>query len=78
MNKRVAAVITEYWDISHADVIITKMLDGFRMDGRLYASTIDIVSFYVDKFPPNDLSRETRHSDLWHDSRSAVGRSSRI
>lgn len=57
MKKRVAAVITEYWDICHADVILTKMLDGFRMDGRQYASTIDIVAMYVDKFPTTDLSR---------------------
>lgn len=57
MKKRVAAVITEYWDICHADVILTKMLDGFRLDGRQYASTIDIVAMYVDKFPSNDLSR---------------------
>ncbi|MDF2719447.1 MAG: hypothetical protein K0R28_6372 [Paenibacillus sp.] len=57
MKKRVAAVITEYWDICHADVIVTKMLDGFRMDGRQYDSTIDIVAMYVDKFPPTDLSR---------------------
>ncbi|RKN84399.1 hypothetical protein [Paenibacillus ginsengarvi] len=58
MNKRVAAIITEYWDISHADVIITKMLDGFRLDGREYRSTIDIVAMYVDQFPPNDISRD--------------------
>lgn len=57
-KKRVAVVITEYWDISHADVIITKMLDGFRMDGRKYESSLDIVSMYVDKFPDNDMSRD--------------------
>jgi len=57
MKKRVAAILTEYWDISHADVTITKMLDGFRLDGRKYASTLEIVSFYVDQFPSNDLSR---------------------
>ncbi|MFC0392309.1 hypothetical protein [Paenibacillus mendelii] len=57
-KKRIAAIITEYWDISHADVIITKMLEGFTMDGRQYTSTIDIVSMYVDKFPENDISRD--------------------
>jgi len=57
MKKRVAAIITEYWDICHADVIITKMLDGFRLDGRQYTSTLEIVALYVDKFPDTDLSR---------------------
>lgn len=58
MKKRVAAVISEYWDISHADVILTKMLEGFTMDGFRYASSLEIVSFYVDQFPENDMSRE--------------------
>lgn len=56
MKKRVAAIITEYWDICHADVIITKMLEGIRLDGRHYESTLEIVSFFVEKFPENDLS----------------------
>jgi len=58
MKKRVAAIITEYWDISHADVIITKMLEGFMLDGYQYTSTLEIVSFYVDQFPDNDMSRD--------------------
>ncbi|MBO9605265.1 MAG: hypothetical protein J7639_04910 [Paenibacillaceae bacterium] len=57
MNKRVAAIITEYWDISHADVIVSKMLEGFSLNGRRYKSTLDIVSMYVDRFPDNDMSR---------------------
>ncbi|MBP1995867.1 hypothetical protein [Paenibacillus eucommiae] len=57
-KKRVAAIITEYWDICHADVVITKMLEGFQLDGRHYDSTLDIVSMYVEKFPENDMSRD--------------------
>lgn len=56
-KKRVAAVVTEYWEISHADVILTKMLEGFTMDGRRYSSTLSIASMYVDAFPDNDMSR---------------------
>ena len=56
-KKRVSAIITEYWDICHADVIITKMLEGFTMDGYDYTSSIEIVSMYIDKFPENDISR---------------------
>lgn len=58
MKKRVAAIISEYWDISHADVIITKMLEGFGLDGRRYSSTLDIVSMYLDHFPETDMSRD--------------------
>ncbi|MBP1990098.1 hypothetical protein [Paenibacillus eucommiae] len=57
-KKRVAAIITEYWDISHADVIITKMLEGFNLDGYTYTSTLEIASMYIDKFPDNDIGRE--------------------
>jgi hypothetical protein len=56
-RKRVAAIITEYWEISHADVILTKIIEGFTMDGRKYISSIEIVTMYVDKFPENDMSR---------------------
>jgi hypothetical protein len=56
-KKRVSAIITEYWEISHADVIITKMLEGFSMDGYKYTSSIEVVSMYVDQFPENDMSR---------------------
>lgn len=54
-KKRVAAIITEYWDRSHADVIITKMLEGFTMDGNQYTSTLEIVSMYMDQFSVKEL-----------------------
>lgn len=54
---KVAVIVTEYWDISHADVKITKMLEGFAMDGRRYESTVDIAAMYIDQFPPNDIGR---------------------
>jgi len=57
-KKRVAAIITEYWDISHADVVITKMLEGFSVDGVRYTSTLEIASMYVDQFPETDISRK--------------------
>ncbi|MDF2723605.1 MAG: hypothetical protein K0Q59_3280 [Paenibacillus sp.] len=56
-RKKVAVIITEYWDISHADVFITKMMEGFAVNGVRYRSTLDIVSMYVDQFPERDISR---------------------
>lgn len=56
-KKRVAAIITEYWDISHADVIVTRILEGFKLDGVHYSSSLEVVAMYVDQFPENDISR---------------------
>ena len=52
----VAAVITEYWKYSHADVILGKILNGWRQAGG-EGPDLELVSVYVDQFPENDLSR---------------------
>src|SRR5947208_17196655 len=55
--KRIAAIITEYRPHSHADVIVTKFLEGFPTDEGLLPSRTRIASMYVDQFAENDLSR---------------------
>jgi hypothetical protein len=55
-RKRVAAVVTEYRRHSHADVILTKILEGYNLDGREFPN-LRLVSLYVDQFPANDMSR---------------------
>lgn len=52
----VAAVITQYWEYSHADVIIGKILEGWQQKGGV-GPDLEIVSLYVDQFPEKDLSR---------------------
>jgi hypothetical protein len=54
--KKVAAVVTEYRRHSHADVIVGKILEGFRYDGGA-GPNLKLVSMYVDQFPANDMSR---------------------
>src|SRR5256885_10898564 len=56
-RKRVAAIITQYFPHSHADVIVTKFLKGFPTDEGLQKPRVDLVSMYVDQFPESDLSR---------------------
>ena len=63
-RKKIAAILTEYRPLSHADVIVTKFLEGFPTDDGLLTPRVDIASMYVDQFPDNDLSRQMagRHS----------------
>lgn len=56
--KRVAAIITEYRPVSHADVIVGKYLEGFRHDGQAPGPRSKIVSMYTAQVPKNDMSRE--------------------
>ncbi len=54
--KRVAAIVTEYRRWSHADVIVTKILEGYNLDGKEFPR-LRLASLYVDQFPERDLSR---------------------
>src|SRR4051812_35443857 len=57
MKKAVAAVVTEYRRHSHADVILTKILEGYNLDGGA-GPNLRLVSLYVDQFPEKDMSRD--------------------
>ena len=57
MKKKIAAIITEYWPRSHADVLVTKFLKGFPTDEGLKTPRVEIASMYVDHFPENDMSQ---------------------
>ncbi len=55
--KRVAAIVTEYRPVSHADVIVGKILEGYRYDGK-EGPNLRVVSMFVDQFPKRDMSRQ--------------------
>jgi hypothetical protein len=56
-KKRVAAVVTEYRPRSHADVICSRIFDGYTPNGVRVEPRTRIVSMYTDQFAPKDMSR---------------------
>lgn len=67
--KRVAAVATVYHRHSHADVILSKIFEGFLHDGKEFPR-MRLVSMFVDQFPDSDLSRgfAKKHNFTIYDS----------
>src|SRR5687768_12874878 len=53
----VAAIVTEYRRDSHADVIIGKILQGYKQDGGA-GPALRVAAMYTDQVPKADLSRD--------------------
>jgi hypothetical protein len=56
-RKHVAALVTEYRHNSHADVIVSRLLQTDTLDGKGKDSPLELVSLYTDQRPANDISR---------------------
>src|SRR5262245_9452971 len=69
MKKKIAAGVTEYRKHSHADVILTKILEGYNLDGKQHPNH-NLVALYCDQFPAGDMSRELakKHGFTIYDS----------
>jgi hypothetical protein len=46
---RVACILNAWFPNSHADVFVTRLLDGYRLDRRWHAPRLDVALFYVDR-----------------------------
>ena len=53
----IAAIVTEYRDNSHADVIIGKILEGWQQNGGP-GPKLKVAAMYTDQVPDADMSRE--------------------
>ena len=54
-RKRVAAIITQFFEGSHADVIVPKFLMGFPTDDGLLPPRVELASMYLDQIFPEDI-----------------------
>jgi hypothetical protein len=54
---RVAVITTVWRHNSHADVLGSRLVQGYTLDGRGEFPKLKLVSAYVDQFPDNDMSR---------------------
>lgn len=53
----VTALITSYYPVSHADVIVSKILEGYQRNGGPPKSGLKLVSMYVEQQHRDDISQ---------------------
>ncbi len=56
-RKTVAAIVTEYRIRSHADNIVTRLLEGYELHWTPVPPRLRVASLYTDQVPANDISR---------------------
>ncbi|MBI3972895.1 MAG: hypothetical protein HY332_16585 [Chloroflexi bacterium] len=57
-RKTVAAIVTEYRVRSHADNIVTRLLEGYELHWTPVQPRVRVASLYTDQVPANDISRD--------------------
>jgi hypothetical protein len=57
-RPRVACIMNTWFPNAHADVFVSRLLDGYRLNHARHEPRMEVASFYVDQFPVNDMARE--------------------
>ena len=57
-KKKIAAIITTYFQGSHADVIVTKFMKGFPTDEGLKEPKVELASIYLDQIHEKDVGQK--------------------
>jgi hypothetical protein len=55
--KKIAAIVTVYTHNSHADMIVSRLLQTDTLDGKGKDSPLQLASVYTDQKPDKDISR---------------------
>ena len=56
-TKNVAAIVTIYTHNSHADVIVSRILQGLNLDNQPPYPALKLVSLYTDQLAPKDIGQ---------------------
>ena len=56
-TKKIAAIVTIYTHNSHADLIVSRLLQTDTLDGKGKDSPLQLASLYTDQKPEKDISR---------------------
>src|SRR6186713_849310 len=57
-TPEIAVITTAYYQNSHADVLATRLLKGYTLDGQGEFPKLKFASLYTDQVPANDISRK--------------------
>ena len=55
--KTVAAIVTSYYHNSHADILVSRILQHYTLDGQGPKPKLKLLSLYTDQVPDTDISR---------------------
>jgi hypothetical protein len=55
--RRIAAIVTQYTHNSHADVLVSRLLQGFDLNNRPPYPRLQLAALYTDQIPAGDISR---------------------
>jgi len=72
---QVAGLTTVYYHNAHADMLLSRMLTGYTLDGQGAFPRLKLASLFIDQFPANDTGRKlaaTHRVPIFRSAREAL------